>query len=175
MKAIPDWDNITPENNSGILPAGGYVLKLGEATDAPDNDGTLTVVYDIAEGEEKGRYSDDWGKEHPYAHQIKINYGNKPKRMKELINAVEGSNREFRWTWNEKALEGKLVGAVIGHREKINDMGDVKVVTYIKNFKKIDDIRNGNFKVPELWKADASAQPADDPRKDFTRDDNIPF
>ena len=72
MRSV-NWNNVTATNDGGFtpLPAGPYVARLTELNDNEARE-YVEVVYDIAEGEHAGFYSDDWGKSHPYAHHFFI-------------------------------------------------------------------------------------------------------
>jgi hypothetical protein len=47
---------------------------------------------------------------------------------------------------------GKYVGLVIGYEEYINGSGETKERLYVKDVKTVEQIRQGDFKTPELKK-----------------------
>jgi hypothetical protein len=56
------------------------------------------------------------------------------------------------WAWDEKTLQGKYVGLVIGYEEYINGSGETKERLYVKDVKTVEQIKQGDFKVPEIKK-----------------------
>ena len=146
------------------LPAGGYVVRITAVSDVPAKE-YLDVVFDIAEGERKGFYSDEWGASHPFAHHVVLSY--KPAALgmfKGRLKAIDESNRTnfveaAESGLNEQALVGKIVGAIIGYEEYESNQGDVRERTYVKQLVAAEKIRSGAFKVPELKKL--ASKPAD--------------
>lgn len=145
------------------LPAGGYVARITAVENTEGDKPYLTVTYDIAEGEYKDYYADDWGKEHPFAHQFRQYYT--PKALgafKGFLFAVDKSNgtdfvEKAKTGLNEKELIGKQVGLVIGYKERLTDRGEVRDVSYVNKYRTVDGIREGRFKVPELVKLPTNA------------------
>lgn len=137
------------------LPAGGYVVRITAVTDVPAKE-YLDVVFDIAEGERKGFYSDEWGASHPFAHHIILSYKETALGMfKGRLKAIDESNHtNFTETaevgLNEQALVGKLVGAIIGYEEYESNQGDVRERSYVKQLVSTEKIRGGAFKIPEV-------------------------
>ena len=43
-----------------------------------------------------------------------------------------------------------MIGLVLGEEEYINNNGEVKKRLYVKDVKTVEQIRNGDFKIPEL-------------------------
>lgn len=167
------------------LPAGGYVCKITDVEDVTAKD-YLNVVFDIAEGEHKGFYSDEWGQNHPLAHRFVLSYKETALGMlKGRLKAIDESNgtefvKEAVTGLKEEQLVGKLVGLVIGYEEYDSDRGDVRTRTYVKSVLSVDKIRSGDFKVPELKKLDAAAAPpipanAAEPPAGFSWGDDVPF
>lgn len=183
MKPINNWDKIQASTDFSRLPAGGYVVKIIKVEDDPKKE-YLSIVWDIAEGPEKGRYSDEWGKEHEYAHRFIRSYKETAQGMfKAFIIAVEESNEGFVWTkvkWNEQTLVGKLVGIVLGEEEYDNDRGETKTRLYLKAAMSADRIRRGEYTVPDIRKAPERATegltPAPEvPFNNPINEDDIPF
>ena len=97
--------------------------------------------------------------------------------LKHYTNCIEQSNAGYEWDWNEKGLIGKVVGLVLGEEEYRNNAGEIKTKLVVKNIATVEDIKNGNFKVPAPKKLavgnSASVNnfiPATD-----TTDDDLPF
>lgn len=148
------------------LPAGGYVCRIVTVEDTPAKE-YLRVVYDIAEGEYAGFYSDDWGKDHPYAHQVYWSYKEKNRKyFKANMGAVDKSNgTEFNKAlegnkeFNERALIGLQLGLLIGYEEYQTDRGDIRQRTTVAGARSVQTIRSGEFEVPPLKRLDGEKEP----------------
>ena len=145
------------------LPAGGYVAKITEVKDETKKE-YLSIVYDIEEGEKRGFYSDEWGKEHPYAHRFVASYKQTSLGLfKARLKAIDDSNgtnfvQQAVTGLDEQKLVGKLVGLIIGYEEYENDRGEVRERTNVKAVCSVDRIRRGDFTVPELKKLAPKAE-----------------
>lgn len=177
MEKINNWDDVKASGDFEKLPAGGYVIRILEVEDVPDKK-YLQVIYDIAEGTEKGRFSGEWGAEHPFAHRFVRSYKNEAAGMfKAFINAVEASNEGYTWNWKEQTLVGKILGVVIGYEEYNTTMGTVSQRTYIRSVKSADDIRAGKYVTPEVKRLKAAVETPESPVPGFSElnADDMPF
>lgn len=182
MKPIANFDQVPESTDFKRLVPGGYIVRF-EAVDELADKEYFQIVYDVAEGEFKGLYSDEWGKEHAYAHTHRASYKEKAHGLfKSMLSSIDKSNNCKLVDKAQKAgitsadLKGKLVGAVIGYETYVGNDGNDKQRLVIRSFKSVDDIRSGNFQVPQPKAARGSTQTADaDPSKDFIPADNIPF
>lgn len=183
MKVINDFENI--QASSGEFPRlepNGYICRITLADDFPFDEKTgkgdyLKIEYDIAEGEFKDYFYDQYAKFSSFwGGRFIRSYKEKALGMfKHFIDCVEKSNAGYSWNWDEGTLQGKLIGLVIGEEEYENQAGEVKVRLYVKDIKTVEDIKNGNFKVPSLKKLNKPT--ASEPSKEFTEvtDDDLPF
>lgn len=159
MKPI-DLSNVQEASAGGSsrLPAGGYVVRIGFAEDVPAKE-YIRVQYDITEGE----YADYYFKrqqEHPdwmWGGVIYKSYKAKALPMfKRFCSCVTRSNPGYIFDGNtnadEKTLVGKKLGLVLGEEEYIGNDGTIRTRLYVATEKPIEDIRAGNFKVPQLKK-----------------------
>ena len=139
------------------LPVGGYVLKITDVKDMTEKE-YLNIIYDIAEGEYRNFYSDDWGREHPQVHSFVMSYKEKAMGMfKGRLKAIDESNgttfeQDAVKGLNEYMLIGKLVGAVIGEEEYMSDRGEVRTSLKVRNVIPVERVRKGDFKIPEVKK-----------------------
>ena len=178
MKGISNWNKVQTSGDYKSLEPGGYIIKMESVTNNEAKQ-YLDIIYDIAEGPEKGRYSDDWGKEHPYAHKFIRSYKENALGMfKGFVKAVDASNgtnfdAQAETGINEKELVGKIVGVVIGQEEYLNDMGDIKLRLTVRNVKSAQDIRDGKYNIPDVKKLKDSIKP--ETPEGFTPDSDIPF
>lgn len=149
------------------LPAGGYVVRITEVKDDPAKE-YLSVVYDIAEGEKRGFYSDQWGQEHPFAHRFVMSYKETALGMfKGRLRAIDESNNTgfeamAATGLQEQALVGKIVGVVIGYEEYISNQGEIRQRSYVRQVIPAARIRSGDYKIPEVkqLERDAASGPA---------------
>ena len=155
MKPINNYENVQASTGEFARPtAGGYICKIIDVEDVPMNEqgkgNYLRIEYDIADGEFKGYYKeqfDHWGGN--WNASFIRSYKEKALGMlKHFTNCVEQSNAGYAWDWNEKGLIGKFVGLVLGEEEYKNSMGEIKTKLTVNQVKTVEDIKNGNFKVP---------------------------
>ena len=164
MKKINDFENVQESNGQfRRLPPGGYVCAIYHVEDVPAKE-YLKIDYDIVKGDEKGYfkklYDSDTRKDKkwPNAGTTYRSYKENALPMfKGFITSVEKSNKNFKWDWDEKKLEKKYFGAVIGDEEYQNQKGAVRIRNRIAQIHSVEAIEKGDFEVPELKKLDASA------------------
>lgn len=159
------------------MTAGGYIVRIqavrtkgfdyGREIDYPDEKMYVKLIYDIAEGEFAGKFSDDyWADEtKDWGHQIYLSWKNMGA-FKGNILAIEESNPGFdamaAFTADKWALfVGKQVGIVLGEEEYLGSDGTVKTRFGFPRLKSVQDIRDGKFRVPPLKKlAEDAAAPS---------------
>lgn len=187
MRKINNWENIKENNGFEKLPVGGYIVKILNVQDVHEKE-YLKVSFDIAEGEHKGffkkQYDEDTrqDKKWPNAGSFVRSYKSTAESMfKGFVNAVENSNKNFKFDFDEKKLVGKQVGIVAGLEEYVNQKGAVRERTYVSAVRSVDTIKKGDFKVPELKKLSADKVAASSPaasqpfKNPFDNDDAAPF
>lgn len=155
---IMNWVVVEASSDHDRLPAGGYVLKI---TAIKDNEAReyLEDFYDIAEGDYAGYYSDDWSKQNPWSHRTFHSYKESAQPMfKHFLDCVETSNKhingftieQWQQTCDPQAFVGMEYGAVIGYEKYTKNNGEDGERPYIAKYLPAQDIRNGEFKVPEV-------------------------
>ena len=152
---IKNWEIIEESTPGEKLPAGGYVATIVNVEDVPSKE-YLWIVYDIKEGEHAGHYSDDFGKKNEWAHRFTRSYKDTAEGMfKAFLMRLEESNRgKFDASaWQQKSDEREFVGLEVGivlqTRFYTNDKGDDKEALEMRSVYASQDIRNGDFKLPE--------------------------
>jgi len=167
MKAFSDYDKTqTASAGVGKLPVGGYILKILDAKVQTYSSGSqqLVISFDIAEGDHKDYYKEKYTASKYEDKKWSGTYrlwlpkddgseqdGWTKKKLKTAFVAIEESNSGYHWDWDENKLKGKMVGGVFGEKEWENkDTGATGVYTACSYFCKVDDIRAGKFKVPDL-------------------------
>lgn len=166
------------------LPAGGYVCRIIEVADNPNGNEYsdkpyLYIVYDIAEGDYAGYYSDDWGRENRWAHDMRQYYT--PASMgvfKGFLKSVDISNgTSFEAAaadgLDERKLTGLLIGLIIGEEEYESNKGEVRTRLKVRGVRPVQTIREGKFKPPELKKLPESEPTI--PATPTINEDDLPF
>lgn len=173
MKKL-NWNEIEETEYADKLPAGGYVCRIVAVEDVPEKE-YLWITYDIAEGEYAGKYSDDWGKDNPWAHRFVRSYKDSAAGMfKGFVNRIEESNKGFVWDQvNESQFVGKEIGLVFQTELYTNTKGDDKERLNVFRVVAAQDIRVGDFKVPEPVDNRETAPQADTVPVDAY--DDVPF
>ena len=163
------------------LPAGGYVCRIISATDHPTEEKPyLDIVYDVAEGEYAGYYSDEWGKTNLWAHSVRWYYTKAALGMfKGNLKAVDESNGTSFETAaltgiDERKLAGCVVGMIIGEEEYEGNDGSTKTRLRVRSTRPVSHIRDGRFKTPELKKLEV-AEPIVPSKPDNFDEDELPF
>jgi len=148
-----NWNNITASTDSGFtpLPAGPYVARLVELTDNANRE-YVEVVFDIAEGEHAGYYSDDWGKSHPYAHHFFMSYKDSALGMlKGRMEAIAASNPGFDpfAAWDAGRLDifvGRIVGINLQEEEYERNDGEIGTRLNVCQVVDAQRVRDGSVK-----------------------------
>ena len=152
MKNI-DWKEID-ESAFDRLPAGAYVASIVEVKDVPERE-YLNVVYDIAEGEYEGFYSDEFGRNNEWAHRFVRSYKESARGMfKAFLMRLEESNPGFTVAgWQEGCDERRLVGLEVGILLQTelytNSRGEDRERLACVGVCASQDIRNGDYRLPE--------------------------
>lgn len=146
---VKNWNLIEESKGGTMLEPGGYVCRITAVQDVPERE-YLWIMYDVIEGEHAGIYSglgvgDDW------KHRFTRSYKDSAAGMfKAFINRVQESNRGFVWDMeHEQQFVGKEIGLVFGKELYTNDKGEDKERTVVSYVVASQDIRSGNYKVPE--------------------------
>lgn len=159
-----DWDSVKATGTGSgnyVVPIGGYVCMIKDYKDNEDKS-YVSFDYDIVKGEYtkfftkkfaedakskgdkafwQGRFSAGYDEE---------NLG----RWKGLITSLERSN-PGKFAWNPEApdlskTKNKLIGLIIGQREKAGSNGGVFLNNYVVAYKSVESIESGDFKLPEI-------------------------
>ena len=144
-----DFKTITP---------GGHICKILGAkveTTQQSNKEVLVIMFDIAEGENKDYYTDDFKRRHASNPDAKyqgvyrqFTEGNSTKFFKGMLTAIENSNEGYKWNWDEKTLKGKFFGGVFGEEQYLNNKGEAKMSTKCRFIRSVDQVLAG-VKIPE--------------------------
>lgn len=183
MKQIENFRNITPANEYASIVPGGYICRITGVKDWEQKE-YLEIEYDIAEGNHRGYYLNlfqkfnFWGARFIRSYkQTAIQY------FKAFIDAVEASNKEYYFNFNEKTLIGKYIGIVLGEEEYKSNNGEIKKRLYVHSIKTVKEIKEGKFKVPDFkyYKENVNKNGNQNTSgyyeydKEYEEDDDLPF
>lgn len=142
--------------------AGGYICGITSVEDVPMNAKTgkgdyLKLEIDIAEGEFKNYFRELYTSKNFWALNLIKSYKETALSFfKAFITSVKNSNKGFTWSDDgendEKTLNRKLIGCVLGEEEYIAKDGTIKTKLVVTDVHSVDTIRKGEFKVPPLKK-----------------------
>ena len=158
MKKL-DIDNTTSNTNVDeiktyprLIP-GGYVCKITRVEDNPDKE-YLKIEYDIAEGPLTDYYKSMSERLHFWGGSFIRSYKQTAIQFfVDFIKTLQRSNPALNWDFtsdnDEHDLEGLVCGLVLQDEEYRGRDGSVKHRMRVAAVKTVDDIRSGNFSVPE--------------------------
>ena len=176
MKRINNWENIQESTSFKRLTPNGYICKILKVEDHPEKE-YLKIYFDIVKGDDKGyfkkQYDGDTRNERkwPNAGTFIRSYKDSAASMfKGFTNAVEKSNKGYKWDFDEKTLVNKVVGLIIADEQYQNQKGQVRVRNYVAAVRSVETIEKGEYEIPalkELTTAKTTTAPANDPIPDF--------
>lgn len=156
MNPIPGYENAPAYTGEAVqLPPGLYVCIIKQVNLQEINGKEqMILLFDIAEGEEKGFYqkqfevrkqnSQDakWGGTYrQFTHDKGLPY------FKGIICSIEKSNNGYRWDWNEKGLVGKKFGGIFGREEFLTRDGEKRMSTKLFQIRSVEGLKDA--KMPE--------------------------
>lgn len=156
-----DYDDTKLLSDYSPLPAGGYVckiVKLEEVKSRNDRE-MIKVMLDIAEGDEKDRFRNQYTEDNRTEKKWKCNFfqsisysdGNTSRGFKTFVEMCRKENDNFNVNWGSgfsECFKGKLIGMLF-RREEYEYDGKRGWNTRPYRVKEIEDIRAGNFEIPE--------------------------
>ena len=154
MKKPEEFDAAEEAQEFKRLGIGGYVCTITAAADVPIAESGkgdyLKLEYDIAEGEFKNYYTDLFNNKNFWGGNFIRSYkqGALPF-FKAFVTALENSNGNYTFDWNEKNLVGKKIGLVLAEEEYPANDGNIKTRLYVCQTRSVDVIRKGDFKIPD--------------------------
>ena len=169
--------NDVPASNPGEfvkLPAGGYVCRIINAELANSKAGNLMLVLsiDIAEGDFQNYFKNatdaarkfnpekKWDNSGIYRQLVFDKSGRVASFFKGLITCIERSNPNRKINiadFEPLSLRGLFCGFIFAYEEYQRRDGSIAEAIHIKFPKPAQDIRDGNFKVPDTKKFERPA------------------
>jgi len=154
------------------LPAGCYVCAIKQASMTKSNSGRdqIAILFDIAEGEHKNFYDQQFKAAKSQSSDAKwkgvykqIVDGSSLPFFKGLMTSIEKSNPGFQFPWgregNEKTLVGKKFGAVMGREEFLTTENEKRMATKVVQTRSIDGLKDAKIPEDKLL-GDAATPPA---------------
>lgn len=148
-----NWKEVNEASDSNRIPAGGYVVQIVDVKDNPGKE-YLEIVFDVIEGQYKGIFKglpadDNW------KHRFNQVYSEKALGFfKRFLKELERDNDGFtvdEWERrsDEQDFKGLKLGMLFGEYRYINDKGEAKYSLNAVKPLSIEDVRMGNFDVPD--------------------------
>ena len=188
MKAFNGFKAEASTGKVKQLPVGAYVAKIKKVfIDGTEPDQYIRLRVDVCEGPYENFFlnrfmadkeSSKYEPKYKGDYKIRIPNDNNPKamypesdlkRFNDMIYRIEQSNDGYHWDWNEKGLEGLLVGINMVESEyngyKFTKIGRTEIA---------QDVRAGKLKAP---KGDADDTQFVDQQSGFVavETDELPF
>ena len=151
-------------NNGGQIPAGGYECVVKNVKYAKYDWGDrIEMAFDVTAGDFQNFFQDkfdaDTSENNKWKGVFRLSVpkddgsqedGWTMNRFKTTMDHFEKSNDGYVWNWDESTLKGKSIGIIFRTRyTNINGRN----ISYSEACRtaSIDDIRSGNFKVPDEY------------------------
>lgn len=195
MKPFNNWESVKAPSVRESLPEGGYICVIKDAEVKTTQNGyeMLVVSFDIAEGEYKDFYTNDyraqqredkyWGGVIRYflpREDGTENDNYTKSRFRAFTNALEDSNPGYHWDWDETALKGKKIGMLTRKEEwEYNGNSGFKVRPFL--FIDTERISKNKFTLPKtkyLNGGQPAGQAAEQTKTDYSAvddDEDLPF
>ena len=191
-----DWDNVKAFGQSQKLPKGAYICKIMGAEVIWNGDG-IKVSYDIAEGDYKDFFANDYrnqtGEDRfwkgSFVLYVPKEDGSRKdeltkRRLRTFTDHLEDVNSGYHFDWDEQKWKGKLFGGLFRIRQSRGKNDPSKVYDNLEpnSFTSFENIRSGNFTLPDDYLIeDGKAAPAKGPSvNDFvnavgSNEEDLPF
>lgn len=162
MRKIDNFDKVQKSVSFKRLEPNAYICKIVNVIDIPEKE-YLKVFFDIADGEHKGYFAEQYkndtrpDKKWAAAGSFIRSYKEKALPMfKGFTNALEKSNKNYAWDWDENKLKGKTIVLIIGEEEYLNQKGEKRVRNYVNAVRSLEAYKAGDYTIPALKELDAS-------------------
>lgn len=163
IKKFGGFEQTRAYTDSQQLPRGGYVCKIIGAKPIETKFGqSIKVAYDIAEGEYAGyfqaKYDANTNEDKKWPGVFLLNVptddgsqqdGWTKRAFKTFTDALEDSNDNYHFDWDESKFKGKLIGFVINYRQYEKQDGSVGNTPNVGRVTSVQNIKDGKFKIPD--------------------------
>lgn len=163
IKKFGDYEQTKAYTDAEMLPKGAYVVKIMGATVEENSNGQyIKIGCDIAEGEFKDFYANQYKQDQREDKKWKCNYllnvpkddgtqedGWTKRKFKTFTEALEDSNEGYHFDWDEKKFKGKLFGGLFNEQEYEKNDGSVGKTVKIGKVISVQALKEGKYKMPE--------------------------
>lgn len=163
IKRFGDYDKTKAYGDIPVLPKSGYVLKIMGAEVCESRTGQyIKISCDVAEGEYKDFFANEYRDQQQEDKKWHCNYllnvpnddgtekdGWTKRRFKTVTEALESSNTNYHFDWDETKFKGKLIGGLFNEREYLKNGGGVGKAINLAQLCSVEKIRSGNYKLPD--------------------------
>ena len=160
---IPSYDKSKRKKEYEQLPKGAYILEILNAEVGENQYGQyVKISCDVAEGEYKNYFRNDYKSQQAEDKKWHCNYLlNVPnesgtdrdewtaRRFKTVIAAIEDSNPNYHFDWDESKFKGKKVGGLFNIREYQKNNGEIGEVTNLAQLCAVELVRSGKARIPK--------------------------
>lgn len=162
IRKFGDYEQTKAYGSFEQLPKGGYVMQIkGVETRTNQRVEYLFISADIYEGdymqfftrEYKNQQSEDKKWHCNYLLNIPTDDGSEQdgwtkRRFKTFTEALEDSNEGYHFDWDEQKFKGMLIGGLFNEREYETQKGDIRRATNWAGVTSVENIRNGDYTLP---------------------------
>ena len=145
------------------LPKGGYVLTIMGVSQKINSMGKyLQIGMEIKEGENKDFFSNQYKNDQRSEKKWGCNFllsipkddgsekdGWTKRSFKTFTEALEDSNSNYHFDWDETKWKGLEIGGLFNEREYTKNDGSIGRVTNLKKICASEKIRKGDYTLPE--------------------------
>ena len=166
------------------LDAGGYVGKI---VNVSVNDETISVYFDIAEGEFKNIYtkehasnggtkkfdSSKWNKKGII--NFNFQYSGAKYAFAQFLDDLESSNQIFKWNDETDDLKNKFIGVVYKKNIYTDKFGDIKEGIDFPEFTSVKVISENKYSIEPRNKKESSSKESNTTMQFDIKEDDIEF
>ena len=190
MKPFKGYDDVKAYSDYERLPKGGYILTILNAAERYWKSGGryLEISCDIADGEYAGyfakQYKNDTREDKRWKCNLNLSVAEEDGSQRDLnvkrwfksnMNAIEESNPNYHWDWNEAGLKGLKVGGLFNIRQYKKSNGDIGEVINLAQFVDVNKILTNDYKLPKDKLLETETTTADFQSFTTVIDDALPF
>lgn len=162
IKRPSNWNDVKEFSDRPKLPLDAYVCKIKKAVvQNTDYGEQLCILFDIAEGDYKGFFSDEYeanqNQDKKYKGVLKQwlpkDDGTEKDEwtksaFKGVVSSIEKSNPGYQFDWNENSLAGKMIGILFRNEEWEYNNKNGWVVRPFRALS-VDSVRDGDYQLPK--------------------------
>lgn len=173
MKEIKNFEKGNESVEFEGLEPGIYGCQIKSVEDVIDKE-YLLIEFDIVKGDYKDYYKKQFDSFGNWSGKVYKSYKETASKFfSAFITAIEKSNANYVWNWNEQSLVGKYFMGIFGEEEYINKDNELKTIVKIQEVRSIDAFNKGELKVPTLKKL--KVKPQENQQTVEINDDDLPF